>query len=109
MFFSVIKPIRIGGRIYRPCICYEIASYLRSTVEKLEKEGTARIYNERVYFCNGKIVEKEVAKENVTSEKSKKNKKEKAVPVKDVKELAEEAEIIPSPEEIADNETIEDF
>lgn len=108
MFFSVIKPIRIGGRIYRPCICYEIASYLRSTVEKLEKEGTVKVYSEKVYFCNGKIVPKQEAiKENVTTEKTKKNKKEKTVPVKDVKELAEVAEIVPSPEEIADN--IEDF
>ena len=36
-----------------------------------------------------------------------KMKKEKAVPVKDVEELAREAELIPSPEEIADN--VEDF
>lgn len=100
MFFSVIKPIRIGGRIYRPCICYEIASYLRSTVEKLEKEGTVKVYSEKVYFCNGKIVPKQVAiKENVTTEKTKKNKKEKVA-----EEVKEE---VLSPEEIADN--VEDF
>lgn len=100
MFFSVIKPIRIGGRVYRPCICYEIASYLRSTVEKLEKEGTVKVYSEKVYFCNGKIVPKQVAiKENVTTEKTKKNKKEKVA-----EEVKEE---VLSPEEIADN--VEDF
>ena len=100
MFFSVLKPIRIGGRIYRPCICYEIASYLRSTVEKLEKEGTVKVYSEKVYFCNGKIVPKQEAiKENVTTEKTKKNKKEKVA-----EEVKEE---VLSPEEIADN--VEDF
>lgn len=100
MFFSVIKPIRIGGRIYRPCICYEIASYLRSTVEKLEKEGTVKVYSEKVYFCNGKIVPKQEAiEENVTTGKTKKSKKEKVA-----EEVKEE---VLSPEEIADN--VEDF
>ena len=108
MFFSVIRPIRIGGRVYRPCICYDLASYLRSTVEKLEKEGTAKIYNERVYFCNGKIVEKEVVENKDKTESSKENstseKKQKRTKKEETKE-----EDIPSPEEIADNETIEDF
>ena len=80
MFFSVKQAIRIGGKAFRPCICYEVTPYLELTVKKLEEEGKVTIYPERVFFCNGKIVEKKpVVKENRTAEKAKKEKKEKKV------------------------------
>ena len=108
MFFSVKSSIKIAGKVYTPCVCYALPEALKATIEKLAKEEKAYIYENKVFFQNGKVIErKEVAKESITNEKPKKNKKEKTVPVKDVKELAEGAEIVPSPEEIADN--IEDF
>ena len=110
MFFSVKSSIKIASKVYTPCVCYALPEALKATIEKLAKEEKAYIYENKVFFQNGKVIErKEVAKESVATEKPKKNKKEKTAPVKDVKELAEEAEVIPSPEEIADNETIEDF
>ena len=78
MFFSVKRAIRIGGKAFRPCICYEVTPYLELTIKKLSEGDDITLYPERVFFCNGKIVEKKsVVKENRTTEKAKKEKKEK--------------------------------
>ena len=106
MFFSVKSPVKIAGKVYTPCVCYALPDFLKATIEKMVKEERAYIYDHKVFFQNGKAIERKEEPKPVAVEK-KKAKKEKTVPVKDVKELAEEAEIIPSPEEIADN--IEDF
>ena len=109
MFFSVKTSIKIAGKVYSPCICYEAKEALIPTIEKLVAENKAYSFKERVYFQNGKVLEKKAVvkksaiKDTLTAN-TKKTKKEKTVLVKDVKGLAEEAEIIPSPEEIADNE-----
>ena len=97
MFFSVRNTIKIAGKIYKPCICYEVTNILELTVNKLVAEGKADIHERYVYFCNGKVVE---AKEEKTekAEKSKKIKKDKkAETSSETKE-----EDIPSPEEIAE-------
>ena len=102
MFFSVKTSMKIGGKVYTPCICYPLPETLVPTVDKLVKEGKAYRYEERVFFQNGKVLVKNPAvKEEATAEKPKKSKKEKTVPVADTEELAKEAEIA-SPEEIAD-------
>ena len=107
MFFSVKSTTKIAGKVYTPCVCYPVTDFLQATVEKMTAEGKAYTYEHKVFFQNGKVIEKkEVEAKPVVGEK-KKAKKAKTAPVKDVKELAEEAEIIPSPEEIADN--VEDF
>ena len=106
MFFSVKSAVKIAGKVYIPCVCYPLSDFLRATIEKMVAEERAYIYDHKVAFQNGKVLEKKVEAKPVVEEK-KKAKKGKTIPVKDVKELAEEAEIIPSPEEIADN--VEDF
>ena len=103
MFFSVKSSVKIAGKVYTPCVCYALTDFLKTTVEKMVAENKAYIYDHKVAFQNGKVIEKKEEVQPVAVEK-KKAKKEKTVPVKDVKELAEEAEIIPSPEEIADDE-----
>ena len=120
MFFSVKSPVKIAGKVYTPCVCYALDDFLTATVEKMVKEDKARVYDHKVFFQNGKVIEKK--KEDTCEEcsnnlgggictgdsnnglvdttgelkcfekKGKKAKKEKE---------------IPSPEEIADN--IEDF
>ena len=96
MFFSVKHSIRIAGKVYMPCICYNLTKFLELTVKDLEKQGKATIHDKMVFFQNGKIIEeKPVVKEHLTTEKPKKEKKTKAVPVKDVNDLAAEAEIVP--------------
>ena len=77
MFFSVKVPMKIGGKAFHTCICYDLTEALKTTVEKLASEGKAEIYKEQKFFCNGKLVEKKpVVKENLTTEKKeKKNKK----------------------------------
>lgn len=89
MFFSVKTTLKIAGKVYTPCICYEAGEVLKPTIEKLVAEGKAYTYPQRVFFQNGKVLEGMKAEAPVmdfTEKKSKKNKKE-----------------IPSPEEIADN------
>lgn len=100
MFFSVKTTLKIAGKVYTPCICYEAGEILKPTIEKLVADGKAYTYPQRVFFQNGKVLKKVEKKPEVTEKK--KAKKEKVVPVKDVEELAKEAEIIPSPEEIAE-------
>ena len=92
MFFSVKVPMKIGGKAFHTCICYDLTEALKATVEKLASEGKAEIYQEQKFFCNGKLVEKkQVVKENLTTEKPKKEKKSKASTVKEeVETLAEE-------------------
>ncbi len=96
MFFSVKSAVKIAGKVYVPCICYPLPDFLKATIEKMEKEERAYIYDCKVAFQNGKVLKKVEAKPAETK-KTKKTKKE---------EIKEEEEI-PSPEEIADN--IEDF
>lgn len=90
MFFSVKTSIKIAGKVYSPCICYEAKEALIPTIEKLVADGKAYSFKERVYFQNGKVLEKKsVVKDNLTA-KTKKVKK------------GTKEEDIPSPEEIAE-------
>lgn len=96
MFFSVKESIKIGGKKFIPCVCYEVTPYLQLTVDKLAKEGKVILHDERVFFCNGKIVEKkETIKKATVTKKEKKAKKEVVEEVK---------EDIPSTEEVADED-----
>lgn len=101
MFFSVKTPTKIAGKVYTPCVCYPLPDTLKPTIEKMEKEEKAYIYDCKVAFQNGRVLKKVEKKESEAkpdnTKKSKKTRKE------DIKEEDD----IPSPEEIADN--VEDF
>lgn len=96
MYFSVKASVRIAGKVYTPCVCYALPDFLKATIEKMAEEERAYIYDHKVAFQNGKVIEKK----EIKPVEKKKAKKEKVV------EEAKEEEI-PSPEEIADN--VEDF
>lgn len=96
MFFSVKSAVKIAGKVYTPCVCYALSDMLEPTISKMVAEGKAYIYDNKVAFQNGKVIENKAEPKPVVEKKSKKAKKE---------EIKEE-EIL-SPEEIADN--IEDF
>ena len=102
MFFSVKVPMKIGGKVFHTCICYDLTEALKATVEKLVSEDKAEIYQEQKFFCNGKLVEKKpVVKENLTTDKKeKKNKKAQ-------KEETETVKLEESP--LAEEITEEDF
>lgn len=101
MFFSVKHSIRIAGKVYIPCVCYNLTKVLELTVKGLEKQGKAVIHDKMVFFQNGKIIEEKPAvKGNLTAEKSKKQKKTKAVSVKDTEEL--DTEDVAEAEEVSD-------
>ena len=104
MFFSVKTPVKIMGKVYTPCICYPLPDILAPTIDKLVEEEKAYKFDERVYFQNGKIIEKKtVVKEAISTEKPRKDKKNKEISakqfVKDTKDV-----ILPSLEENTDNE-----
>ena len=92
MFFSVKSAVKIAGKVYIPCVCYALPDFLKPTIEKMVAEGRAYVYDHKVAFQNGKVIEKK----ETTPTSEKKVKKVK-------KEEIEEEEEIPSPEEIADN------
>lgn len=94
MFFSVKQLIKIGNKIYKPCVCYRITSMLKATVEELAKEGKVVKHEELVFFQNGKIIQKAENKANDTvafvSKKSKGKKEDKDLQDISVKEESEE-------------------
>ena len=75
MFFSVKKAMIIGGKVYYPCICYEISSALENTVFFLKNKGQAEIYPIKVHFQNGKVIED---LDKLTKRKSNKTSKPKS-------------------------------
>lgn len=90
MFFSVKTALKIGGKVYIPCICYALPDVLVPTVDKLVSEDKARKYDKPVFFQNGKVLEKKaVVKESLTTKKGKKVKKET---VAEAETVAEETE-----------------
>ena len=99
MYFSVKTSTKIMGKVYTPCVCYHAPDYLMPTIEKMAKEDKAYLYPEIVYFQNGKVLVKNVAKEEKSVEKPRKEKKTKEVPVKDVEDIVKEAEILPPEDE----------
>lgn len=99
MFFSVKSAVKIAGKVYIPCVCYPLSDFLTATIEKMVAEERAYIYDHKVAFQNGKVLEKKVEAKPVETKKTKKAKKE---------EIKEEEEI-PSPQEIADDMTAGDF
>lgn len=80
MFFSVKKSMIIGGKVYYPCICYEISSALENTVYFLKNKGQAEIYPVKVHFQNGKVIEN---LDKVTKRKPNKSSKPKSSGFKD--------------------------
>ena len=90
MFFSVKTAMKIGGKVYIPCICYDLPDVLVPTVDKLIAEGKARKYDKPVFFQNGKVLDKKaVTEEAGTTKKGKKAKKEATPVVTEVEAVAE--------------------
>ena len=89
MYFSVRSQVKIGGKVYKPCICYKTENdIIANTIENLVKKDLAVVYEEKRYFCNGKLVKTSAEKE--AEEKAKKKAERKAK-----KEAVEEkAEIV---------------
>ena len=56
MFFSVKQPIKMFGKKFIPCVCYTATKEMLATVEKLTAEGKATMYEEKVFFQNGKLL-----------------------------------------------------
>lgn len=53
MYFSVIRDIKIGGKVYKPCISYPVRPELMATVKSLVLQGKAIMRDEDIRFANG--------------------------------------------------------
>lgn len=83
MFFSVKYPVKLADKTYIPCICYPLPRFLEMTVEKLVKEEKAVIYDEMVFFQNGKVIKTEKMIKAEQKEIKKANKKKATVKKED--------------------------
>lgn len=63
MFFTVTRDIKIGGKVYKPCVSYPLRPELTATVNSLVLQGRAVIRNEELRFANGAPVYPKVKKE----------------------------------------------
>jgi hypothetical protein len=52
-FFSVSQGIAIQGAKFHPAICYPLTPLLQPVVERMARDGTAKVYTERVRFVSG--------------------------------------------------------
>lgn len=104
MFFSVKKTIKIGGKVYKPCICYEVTRTLELTLQKLASAGKVVIYDERVFFQNGKVIKTEaMLKAEKKAEKKAIKKAKKTSEVK-AKETVNETVATASEESVDESE-----
>ena len=62
MFFSVRKSVSIGGRTFIPCVCYEGGKIYEKAVQELADKELAVIWPERVFFQNGKVIDRSAPK-----------------------------------------------
>lgn len=79
MFFSVKEPLKIAGKTYIPCVCYPLPKFLELTVNDLVNKGKAVVYDEYVYFQNGKVIKTEKMLKAEKKEAKKAEKKIKKV------------------------------
>ena len=97
MYFSVKQPVKIAGKVFQPCICYEVTPFYELNINKLVGDGKAVLYSDEVFFQNGKVIENKtippdpVAEEIKDEKPFKKAKKEKIeikeeIPVEEAKE-----------------------
>ena len=65
MYFTVTRDIKIGGKVYKPCVSYPLRPELTATVNSLVLQGRAVIRNEELRFANGAPVYPKVKKVDV--------------------------------------------
>lgn len=92
MYFSVKLPIKIAGKTFIPCVCYKVTDVIKRNVERLEQQGKATLYEERVFFQNGKVLKSEAAvREEIRVQKAIEKKAKKRAAREVMEEAVEEA------------------
>ena len=77
MYFNVLRDIKIGGKVYRPCVSYPLRPELEATLNSLVIQGKAVIRNENLRFANGAPVLPKKEEEPVKEAPKKSGKKGK--------------------------------
>lgn len=83
MFFTVKQPMKLNGKICKPCICYEASKEMEKPLKELADKGKVNLFEKRVFFQNGKLLpslkereDKIKAEKKAKKESEKKAKKE---------------------------------
>lgn len=93
MYFSVKLPVKIAGKTFIPCVCYKVTDVIKRNVERLEQQGKATVYEDKVFFQNGKVLKSESAvREEIRVQKSTEKKAKKRVAKEVMEEAVTEAE-----------------
>ena len=77
MYFSVIRDIKIGGKVYKPCISYPVRPELMATVKSLVLQGKAVMRDEDIRYANGAPVYPKKKVQEPESKPAKKTTKKK--------------------------------
>ena len=92
MFFSVKTSVKILDKTYIPCVCYAMNETIQKTIEDLANKNKAVIYDEKVFFQNGKVIK--------TQKMLKAEKKEARKEAKKAEKLAEKTEVFDDKDQI---------
>ena len=93
MYFIVKRSLKIGGKLYKPCICYPMGERMLPTIKELKESGLTDYFEKPVFFQNGKLlVKKDVEAETPVKSEKKSHKKAKSVEVPEVTEITETVE-----------------
>lgn len=96
-YFSVKRSIKIGGKLYKPCVCYETSDSLMFTVKSLADSGIAVLHEDEVFFQNGAMLDKKAMESRAKEKaKAKREAKKKTNPThEDLRAAIEEPVIVP--------------
>lgn len=89
-YFSVKRTLKIAGKTYRPCVCYQLPDSLLFTAKSLVEQGIAEIHDEEVFFQSGKKIDAARIADKQRAKEEEKIVIEKATRKKSHKELKDE-------------------
>lgn len=75
-YFAVKKQMKIGKKVYIPCVSYKVLDQLKATVDKLAETGTVLISENLMVFQNGKQIIPERYVKKVSAKKATKKENE---------------------------------
>lgn len=75
-YFAVKKQMKIGKKVYTPCVSYKVLDQLKATVDKLAETGTVLISENLMVFQNGKQIIPERYVKKVSTKKTTKKENE---------------------------------
>lgn len=69
-YFNVKRTVKIGSKVYKPCVCYPCPDSLLFTVRSLSEQGIAELHEREVFFQSGKMLDPEELAARVREKKA---------------------------------------